>query len=412
MSTAAVARIPWISYLCLASSMALVGSYVGLSKLLVVAFPVFLLAWLRFAIAAVAMVGWVRRGAEPPLATRDRRLLFLESFFGNFLFSICMLFGIAQSTALAAGVIMAALPAVVALLSWALLGERITPRVALAIGCAVGGIALVSLARGDGGDGSGSLLGSLLLFGAVSCEAIYVVIGKKLTARVGPKRISALINLWGLALVTPFGLWQALGFDFGAVGAALVGAAARLFDRRQRADGLALDDRPPACRLLRRPASSRCCCRSAPRLVGVAWLGEHLSTVQDAGLRAGAGRRRARDLAGDAGGTGERRDEFRRLRLQAVVRPHLAPAARARLAVPQPEHVARRMRPRLAAVNELLHVGDSIASSTASRSRTTGTAPKKRLSQSAMHPRVVVGLAADHHAVDVRQLRGDLAHRS
>ncbi len=46
-----------------------------------------------------------------------------------------------------------------------------------------------------------------------------MVIGKKLTGRVSPKRISALINLWGLALVTPFGVWQALRFDFGSVGA-------------------------------------------------------------------------------------------------------------------------------------------------------------------------------------------------
>ena len=41
--------------------MALVGSYVGLSKLLVAVFPVFLLAWLRFGIAALAMLSWVRR---------------------------------------------------------------------------------------------------------------------------------------------------------------------------------------------------------------------------------------------------------------------------------------------------------------------------------------------------------------
>ncbi len=50
-----VPHLPLLSYLCLGGSMALVGSYVGLSKLLVVVFPVFLLAWLRFGIAAVAM---------------------------------------------------------------------------------------------------------------------------------------------------------------------------------------------------------------------------------------------------------------------------------------------------------------------------------------------------------------------
>ncbi|MEN9384508.1 MAG: hypothetical protein RL323_1651, partial [Pseudomonadota bacterium] len=34
---------------------------------------------------------------------------------------------------------------------------------------------------------------------------------------VSPKRIAAIINLWGFALMTPFGLWAAWGFDFGTV---------------------------------------------------------------------------------------------------------------------------------------------------------------------------------------------------
>ena len=213
---------PWLAYLCLGASMALVGSYVGLSKALVLVFPVFLLAWLRFGIAMVAMLGWLRaRAREVPLTRRDRRLLFLESFFGNFLFSVCMLYGVSLSSALAAGVIMAALPAVVAILSKLFLHERIAPRVAMGIGCAVGGIALVSASRHAGETSSGSsVLGNLLLFGAVCCEAIYVVIGKRLAGHVGPKRIGALINLWGFALVAPFGLWQALAFDFHAVSAA------------------------------------------------------------------------------------------------------------------------------------------------------------------------------------------------
>ena len=203
-----------LAYLALAASMAIVGAYVGLSRALVFVFPIFVLAWLRFAIAAAAMAPWLRRPAgEAPLDRRTRRLLFLESFFGNFLFSICMLFGMARSSALAAGVILAAIPAVVALLSWLLIRERIDLRVGAGIACGVAGIALVSFAGdSEGGLASGSLAGTALLLGAVACEAIYVVLGKKLSATVGPKRISALINLWGLALVTPFALWQ--GQDF------------------------------------------------------------------------------------------------------------------------------------------------------------------------------------------------------
>ncbi len=219
--------VPWLAYASLAASMALVGSYVGLSKLLVGIFPIFLLAWLRFGIAAVAMAGWVRRpDSEPPLDAAHRRLLFWESFLGNFLFSICMLYGVALSTALAAGVIMAALPGAVALLSRLFLKERLSRRVLAGIACAVGGIALVSFSKMPADAAAASAvtpvqplawLGHLLLLGAVFCEASYVVIGKQLTGHIGPKRISALVNLWGLALVTPLGLWQALSYDFSRV---------------------------------------------------------------------------------------------------------------------------------------------------------------------------------------------------
>jgi drug/metabolite transporter (DMT)-like permease len=51
----------------------------------------------------------------------------------------------------------------------------------------------------------------------VVCEASFAVIGKKLTVRLTPKRISALINLWGFMLMTPFGIYAAMRFDFQTV---------------------------------------------------------------------------------------------------------------------------------------------------------------------------------------------------
>ena len=217
---------PWLAYASLAFSMMLVGSYVGLSKLLVAAFPIFLLAWLRFGIAAAAMWRWAPRAeGEAPLSSHDRKLLFWGSFLGNFMFSVCMLFGVMLTSAVAAGVVMAAIPATVALLSRIFLGERLSGRVISGIGCAVAGIALLALIRPAGDHASAptapsalpSWLGPVLLMGAVLCEASYVVIGKRLTSNISPRRISALINLWGLALVTPLGLWQAWSFDFGAI---------------------------------------------------------------------------------------------------------------------------------------------------------------------------------------------------
>ncbi|MGD9944892.1 MAG: DMT family transporter [Burkholderiaceae bacterium] len=240
----ATARERFAGYLLLAAGMSLVGVYVALSKPLTAAFPVFLLAWLRFAIAAVAMLPWLRRGAgEPPLSPPLLRTLFLQSLFGNFLFSIFMLHGVALSSATASGVILATLPAMVALFSWLFLRERPSPRVLLAVAVAVAGIAMLGLGGapdfsstpglgsasgsagtpGPGGPGSAAgpagtpALGSVLLLACVACEALYVILGKRLTASLSARRISALINLYGLALMTPFGLWQARGFDFAAV---------------------------------------------------------------------------------------------------------------------------------------------------------------------------------------------------
>jgi drug/metabolite transporter (DMT)-like permease len=223
---------PLGAYLLLALSMALVGSYVALSKPLAAALPVLLLAWLRFAIGAVAMAGWLKRPAdEAPMSAQTRRLVFVESLLGNFLFSICMLYGVSMTSAVSAGIILASIPAVVALLSWWWLGERITPRVALGVACAGLGIALLSLSKQELPSHTGQglapdlgqnhrLWGNLLVFGAVVCEASYAVIGKKLTGVLSPKRITALINLWGLALTTPVGLYLALRFDFSALPAA------------------------------------------------------------------------------------------------------------------------------------------------------------------------------------------------
>ena len=215
----------WTAYLLLGMSMSLVGIYVALTKPLVLVFPVFLLGWIRFGIAGLAMWPWLKKPAdEAPMTRNTRQLVFLESFLGNFLFSICMLYGVSMTSAVSAGIIMAAIPAVVALLSWGFLREKIGLRVWGAIACSAFGIALFSLSKSEQLPGSDSTLnhhqawlGNLLVFGAVICEAAYAVIGKKLIGTLSPKRISALINLWGFVLMTPLGFYLALSFEFRAV---------------------------------------------------------------------------------------------------------------------------------------------------------------------------------------------------
>jgi drug/metabolite transporter (DMT)-like permease len=145
-----------------------------------------------------------------------------------------MLYGMRHTTAVAAGIIMSAIPAVVATLSWLFLKERVSWRSWSGIACAAIGIALYSISKQEQSmhtnestdaifNEKSVWLGNVLLMGAVLCEAAYAVIGKKLTDGVGPKRISALINLFGLAMVLPLGMWAAWDFDFSQVNPAIWG---------------------------------------------------------------------------------------------------------------------------------------------------------------------------------------------
>ena len=215
-----------LAYASLALSMTLVGVYVALCKPLVAVIPVFLLAWMRFGIAAVAMASWIKKPAdEAPIDRRTRVFLFLESFLGNFLFSICMLYGISMTSTVSAGVILSAIPATSALMGWYFLKEKMNGRLWLSVVLAATGLGLLTLAKAppqspDAASTEASvnmLLGNLLVFGAVLCESAFVVIGKRLSATISPKRIAAIINLNGFALSTPMGLYIAWQFDFGAV---------------------------------------------------------------------------------------------------------------------------------------------------------------------------------------------------
>ncbi|MBU3710838.1 MAG: EamA/RhaT family transporter [Limnohabitans sp.] len=198
----------WQACFCLGLSMALVGCYVALAKPLVSVFGVFALAWLRFVIGALAVPHWLRKPEqEPVLNLRMKGLLFLESFLGNFLFSICMLYGVSQTSAMAAGIILSMLPVVVAMLSVIVLRERLSGRLLLALVFAATGMLLLNTAPRDGAARESQLWGNALVLAAVFCEAAYVVLGKRLSDVMTPRRITAVINLWGCALMTPLALW-------------------------------------------------------------------------------------------------------------------------------------------------------------------------------------------------------------
>ncbi|WP_069706935.1 DMT family transporter [Burkholderia seminalis] len=204
-------------------SMLFVGSNVGIGKSIVAFVPVAILATLRFVIA-IAVLWPLFSPVKMRAVKRGEWLnLFLQAFFGTFMFTLLMLNGVQRTSAVAAGVITSTIPAIVALFAWLILREKPNGRALLSIALAIAGVVTINLANGgaaghDGhGDASGSLTGNLLILGAVCCESIYVILSRRLTQTLAPIDICAYTHLFGLFLMLPLGATALWHFDYASV---------------------------------------------------------------------------------------------------------------------------------------------------------------------------------------------------
>ena len=162
--------------------MILVGANVGVAKILAESLPIALIAFLR-CVLAVAVLWPLARALEgaPGLPRVTLLNLFWQAVFGTAVYNAGLLAGLRLTTALEGGLVLATLPAVVALGAWGLLRERFSGRQAIAAGLAGAGMAAITLAR-LGGGGGGSLAGNLLVFGGVCGEAAYVLLARRMGA--------------------------------------------------------------------------------------------------------------------------------------------------------------------------------------------------------------------------------------
>jgi len=204
--------------LYLIAAMLLVGSNVGVGKSVVAFIPVPLFALLRFVIA-MAVLWPLLRPAKIRLVRRaEWANLFLQAFFGTFMFTLLMLNGVQRTSAVAAGVITSTIPAVVALFSWFFLKERPNGRALISIALAIAGVVVINIAQGTASASQdSSLLGNLMVLGAVCCESFYVILSRRLTQTLPAIEICAYTHFFGFLLMLPLGFSALVSFDYSSV---------------------------------------------------------------------------------------------------------------------------------------------------------------------------------------------------
>ncbi len=209
------------AYIQLALAMVIVGGSVVAGKLVIASFPVFLASGLRFGLGCLILVPLLLKveGGFQSIGKRDGLVLFLQALTGVFLFSIFLLYGLKFTSAVAGGIITSTSPAMIGLISFLFLKERLTLNKSVGIALSMMGVLVINL-LGTGSDaGSGSLpwLGNLLIFGAVIGEALFVLFPKVLSNSVSSLATATWVNVLGLVMFLPFSLYEARHFDFLAV---------------------------------------------------------------------------------------------------------------------------------------------------------------------------------------------------
>jgi drug/metabolite transporter (DMT)-like permease len=189
----------------LALAMALVGANVVVARILAGALPIPVILFVRCTLAFLTLApfaGLFRPGFWPrPGVARN---LALQAAFGTLLYNIALLAGLRRTGALEGGLVLASLPAVVAIGAFLLLRERLGPRRWIAVAFAAA--AMAALTVGRGGEIGGAVSGDLLVFLAVCGEGAYVLLSKRIAGRMEVARAAFWMQVFSAALLAPLAL--------------------------------------------------------------------------------------------------------------------------------------------------------------------------------------------------------------
>jgi drug/metabolite transporter (DMT)-like permease len=169
-----------------------------------------------FAAAVLYLALRVRGGSGRPLP-QDRLRIFVLAVLGNVGYQQFFIFGLDNTRAGTASVLLAATPIITALFSAAAGHERVVARTWIGVVATFAGIILVVTAGGDHASGESSLLGDALMLSASFSWAFYTVGSRDLIARYGALQFTAW-TLWiGTAGLCLIGLPSVLRTDLTAV---------------------------------------------------------------------------------------------------------------------------------------------------------------------------------------------------
>ncbi len=211
-----------VAYSYLILSMIFLGSTFVLGKDLISIMPIFLLLSIRFFIGSsffsvFFIIKKQKKSQADRLTKKEFGILFLQAFFGAFLFNLFMLWGLHYISASYAAIVTSTIPGFIMLFSYFILRETITKTKIVSIIVSMLGLILISCQSLIIDAQPPIILGMLLMFFAVISGALFPICVKSIANKVSPNLISLLFNIFGLILFLPFTVHEIAGFQFSMI---------------------------------------------------------------------------------------------------------------------------------------------------------------------------------------------------
>ena len=185
-----------LAYLALVLTATIWGTTAIATKVALETYQPFILSVGRWVISLAIMLPLMRQFGVRPILDRRTLLLGLLGVFG---FNAFFTLGLERTTAANGSLIGGALPVVVAFLSFAFLGERLAPIRIGGVAISMIGVAVTVL----GATLDASVLGNVLIFGAVLSWAIYTIYNRERMRGENTMGIIAGSATFGTAMMVP-----------------------------------------------------------------------------------------------------------------------------------------------------------------------------------------------------------------
>lgn len=200
----------------------MVGINIVFSKYILASIPVLVILALRFSLATgiLLLLHWLSPARKwsikhyfSQLKRKDWVFIVAQALTAGVFFNVLMLAGLHYTDANVAGIITSALPAIIAVMAWLILNEKISGKKAICVGFATLGLVVIAFDKLQGTKTSHSFLGDALVLLSLLPEAAYYILSKLHANKLPVFLVAALlngINALILILCLGFDAWPSL----------------------------------------------------------------------------------------------------------------------------------------------------------------------------------------------------------